>query len=201
MTEKERLTDRKRAAIIDAAVKEFLANGYKYTSMDRIAKTADVSKRTVYKHFSSKEALFKSILLIFAEESMQIQMDYDPDRSLAEQLKEFAFNKIKLIESESYTNLLRLALAECIRSPELALSTLAEKREFHLGLTEWIEKGVEDGRLNIDNPVLASEQFISLFKNFFFWPAIMQCPSPFLANKDEVIDSAISMFLNQYEVK
>lgn len=55
---RQRLTDRKRVAIIDAAIEEFLAAGYDATSMDRIAARANVSKRTVYNHFPSKEALF-----------------------------------------------------------------------------------------------------------------------------------------------
>ncbi|WP_390888393.1 TetR/AcrR family transcriptional regulator, partial [Leclercia adecarboxylata] len=50
-----RLTDRKRAAILEAAVAEFRAFGFAGTSMDRIAATAEVSKRTVYNHFASKD--------------------------------------------------------------------------------------------------------------------------------------------------
>lgn len=58
----QRLTDRKRDAIVRAAVEEFRASGYEATSMDRIAEAAGVSKRTVYNHFPSKEALFSMIL-------------------------------------------------------------------------------------------------------------------------------------------
>ena len=36
----QRLTDRKRAAIVNAAVEEFIAAGYDATSMDRIAASA-----------------------------------------------------------------------------------------------------------------------------------------------------------------
>ncbi|HEX5664228.1 MAG TPA: helix-turn-helix domain-containing protein, partial [Xanthomonadaceae bacterium] len=57
-----RLTDRKRAAILEAAVAEFRESGYEATSMDRIAASAGVSKRTVYNHFPSKEVLFTRIL-------------------------------------------------------------------------------------------------------------------------------------------
>ena len=48
MTAPQRLTDRKREAIIQAAIAEFRANGFDITSMDKIAATAGVSKRTVY---------------------------------------------------------------------------------------------------------------------------------------------------------
>jgi len=46
-TTHQRLTDRKRVAIVGAAIEEFLAAGYDATSMDRIAARASVSKRTV----------------------------------------------------------------------------------------------------------------------------------------------------------
>ncbi len=61
MTEKTRLSDRKHAAIIEAAVAEFDAQGFEATSMDCVAARAGVSKRTVYNHFASKEALFRQI--------------------------------------------------------------------------------------------------------------------------------------------
>ena len=59
-----RLTDRKRDAIVQAAIGEFREHGFNGTSMDRVAAAADVSKRTVYNHFPSKEELFEAILLL-----------------------------------------------------------------------------------------------------------------------------------------
>ena len=58
-----RLTDRKRDAIVVAAIAEFREHGFAGTSMDRIAAAAEVSKRTVYNHFPSKDDLFAEILL------------------------------------------------------------------------------------------------------------------------------------------
>ena len=58
----QRLTDRKREAILSAAVEEFRTAGYEATSMDRIAAAAGVSKRTVYNHFPSKDELFGLML-------------------------------------------------------------------------------------------------------------------------------------------
>ncbi len=48
----------KRHAILQAAQRLFLANGFEGTSVDQIAAEAGVSKLTVYSHFSGKEALF-----------------------------------------------------------------------------------------------------------------------------------------------
>ncbi|MFJ5229330.1 TetR/AcrR family transcriptional regulator [Kitasatospora sp. NPDC088391] len=53
---------RKRRAIIDAALAEFLAEGYSAASMDAITKRSGVSKATVYKHVGSKERLFLAVV-------------------------------------------------------------------------------------------------------------------------------------------
>ena len=48
----------KRAAILDAAKRLFLVQGFTGVSMDQIAAEAGVSKLTVYSHFGDKESLF-----------------------------------------------------------------------------------------------------------------------------------------------
>ena len=73
-----RLTDRKRAAIINAAIIEFRQSGYEATSMDRLAASAGVSKRTVYNHFPSKEALFAQIIQQLWELSGRARSDLSP---------------------------------------------------------------------------------------------------------------------------
>ena len=89
MTAPQRLTDRKREAIIQAAIAEFRANGFEITSMDKIAATAGVSKRTVYNHFPSKEELFAEILnqLWARVTGEQEAVTYRPDQPLREQLR------------------------------------------------------------------------------------------------------------------
>ncbi len=52
----------KRRAILTAAQQLFLARGYAGTSMDQVADAADVSKRTAYRHFGSKEDLFRAAI-------------------------------------------------------------------------------------------------------------------------------------------
>jgi len=47
--------------IIQAARKQFAKKGYALTSMDEIAKSANVSKGGLYHHFPSKEELFVSL--------------------------------------------------------------------------------------------------------------------------------------------
>lgn len=53
---------RSRAAVLDAARKLFLRNGYAGTTMEDIAALAGLTKRTLYNHYADKDALFNEII-------------------------------------------------------------------------------------------------------------------------------------------
>lgn len=56
-------TDRsRRAAILTAAEPVFVRYGYRKTSMDDVAKAADVSRQGLYVHFAKKEDLFREMI-------------------------------------------------------------------------------------------------------------------------------------------
>lgn len=54
--------DERKLAIVNAAKPLFAANGFNGTSMREIAKAANVSAALLYKHFPSKEAMYKEIV-------------------------------------------------------------------------------------------------------------------------------------------
>src|ERR1700742_295079 len=57
----ERAAER-RAAIVDAAMQEFVARGFAATRLDDIAKRAGVAKGTIYLHFKDKESMFEELI-------------------------------------------------------------------------------------------------------------------------------------------
>src|SRR5262245_2634791 len=52
----------RRAAIIEAALEEFIARGFAATRLDDIAKRAGVAKGTIYLHFKDKESMFEELV-------------------------------------------------------------------------------------------------------------------------------------------
>lgn len=58
---------RKRAAVLEAAERVFLRDGYRAATMDEVAGIAGVSKQTAYAHFGSKEALFVALVTSMTE--------------------------------------------------------------------------------------------------------------------------------------
>src|SRR5271166_7209396 len=52
-----------REAIVEAAERLFLKRGFGAVSMDELAEAAGVARRTLYNQFSSKEEIFREMLL------------------------------------------------------------------------------------------------------------------------------------------
>jgi len=202
MTAPKRLTDRKREAIIQAAIAEFRANGFDITSMDRIAATAGVSKRTVYNHFPSKEELFAEILQqLWTRISAQQDTTYRSDQPLRAQLKAVLLGKLHLLADDNFLNLARVAIAATIHSPERAQDMVSRLGEREEALTVWIRAAQADGRLKAVDPAFAAQQVQGLLKTFAFWPQVTM-GHPVLAPQaqTQVVESALDMFLACYQV-
>ncbi|CAH2799961.1 MAG: Transcriptional regulator, AcrR family [uncultured Paraburkholderia sp.] len=196
----QRLTDRKRVAVIAAAIDEFLAAGFDGTSMDRIAARANVSKRTVYNHFPSKEALFAEILRqLWHASHAGDAFAYRATIPLREQLVELLMRKLRLLNDESFLALARVAIAAGIHSPERARDMVARLGEREEDITVWIRAAAADKRLRIADPVFASYQLQGIVKAFAFWPQVTMGQPPLSETEQQAIaDSAADMFLARY---
>ncbi|PYC24076.1 TetR family transcriptional regulator [Pseudomonas jessenii] len=201
MTAPQRLTDRKREAIIQAAIAEFRANGFEVTSMDKIAATAGVSKRTVYNHFPSKEELFAEILnQLWARISAEQSVVYNRDQPLREQLRQMLQAKVQLMADENFLTLARVAIAATIHSPERAQNMVERMGEREEGLTVWIRAAQADGRLKAVDPEFAAHQVQGLLKTFGFWPQMSMGRAALdVEMQNTVAESALEMFLACYQ--
>ncbi|MEM5314866.1 TetR/AcrR family transcriptional regulator [Paraburkholderia sp. JHI869] len=196
----QRLTDRKRAAIVAAAIDEFLASGFDATSMDRIAARASVSKRTVYNHFPSKEALFASILCQLWDSSATADAPaYRAGEPLRAQLVELLMRKLRLLSDEAFFKLARVAIAAGIHSPERARDMVARIGEREEDLTVWVRAAAADGRLKTTDPAFASQQLHGVVKAFAFWPQVAMGQPPLdEAQQRQVAESSADLFLARY---
>jgi TetR/AcrR family transcriptional regulator of autoinduction and epiphytic fitness len=203
MTAPQRLTDRKREAIIQAAIAEFRANGFDITSMDKIAATAGVSKRTVYNHFPSKEELFAEILnQLWARVMAEPETPYRSDQPLREQLRLHLMAKMQMLGDDNFLNLARVAIAATIHSPERAQNMVARMGEREENLTVWIRAAQADGRLKAVDPGFAAQQVQGLLKSFAFWPQVsMGLPGLSAEMQGTVVESALDMFLACYQLQ
>jgi TetR/AcrR family transcriptional regulator of autoinduction and epiphytic fitness len=197
----QRLTDRKRQAIIDAAITEFRSSGFEATSMDKIAATAGVSKRTVYNHFPSKDELFTQILHQLWESSAALMaIPYRPGEPLRQQLLELLGQKMQLLRDSYFLDLARVAIAEAIHSPQRAQDMVARLGDKEEGVTVWLRGAQADGKLLQADPAFASHLLQGQLKTFAFWPQVTMGQPPLApAVQQQVLETVVDMFLAFYD--
>jgi TetR/AcrR family transcriptional repressor of mexJK operon len=120
----ETRSDRKNSAIVAAATRVFLEHGYAGTSMDEVARTAAVSKQTVYKHFADKKTLFERVMRATSE-PMHAAL-----RSAASEagtdLHAYGTALVTQVLAPDVVRLRRMIAAEASRFPELAAAWHAQ---------------------------------------------------------------------------
>ena len=113
----------KRSQILTAATEEFCVTGFSRTSMDPIAERANVSKRTVYNHFPSKDALFQAILNELVTRIGELQAyPYSREEPLDHQLEAIGNIFTETITGADFMKFSRVVISRFIRSPEWARS-------------------------------------------------------------------------------
>lgn len=155
---------RKRRAILDAATDLFLQSGFLGASMDEIAGLAQVSKQTVYKQFSSKEALFVEVVSSMTEEaSARVHKeipDLEAGGDVSEYLQMYALRQLRVVLTPRLMRLRRLVIGEAGRFPRLA-QVLYERgpqsaMEAFAGSLEGL---AARGLLHVDDPATAASHF------------------------------------------
>ncbi|WP_068615122.1 TetR/AcrR family transcriptional regulator [Paenibacillus tuaregi] len=77
----------RRKQIVEAATKSFSMFGYKATTMDQVARIANVGKGTIYTFFSNKEELFDEILHVVIGEMKRItELEVREDKAFFDNL-------------------------------------------------------------------------------------------------------------------
>ncbi|WP_245267467.1 MULTISPECIES: TetR/AcrR family transcriptional regulator [unclassified Methylosinus] len=114
-------TAQTRRVIIDAALGEFLENGYADTTMDGVARRAGVAKGTSYRYFPAKEALFEAVV---REKIAGALIDADPanrrpDEPVSTFIRRTMLVSIREIERNGRAAIARLVLVEGARFPEM----------------------------------------------------------------------------------
>lgn len=118
-------SQRKRAAILDAAEQVFLRDGFVGANMDELTTLSGVSKQTVYAHFGSKEALFVELVTSMTRGAGDaVHTDDLPDPTspieLREALVDYTVRQLTGVLSPRILRLRRLVIGEESRFPELA---------------------------------------------------------------------------------
>jgi AcrR family transcriptional regulator len=116
--------------ILDAAGEVFLERGLAGASMDEIAGFARAGKPTIYARFPSKEALFTAVVMRNVADKIARFEAYEPTgETIEERLASVGETVLRWVFVGDTIGLMRLAIAEARRFPELASSVHRMARE------------------------------------------------------------------------
>lgn len=84
----EKVGDERRARILDGAMECFLAYGYQRTTMDDIARAADISRPALYLQFRNKRDIYRALAAAFMEHVLaNAQAAFEADGDLETRLR------------------------------------------------------------------------------------------------------------------
>lgn len=198
-THRRNVSDRKRAAILEAALDNFLRNGFSRAGMADIAREADVSTATLYKHFDSKEALFAAVI----KQAAQGVGDYSglvaPGDSARDILRKLCKAYLSVQFEHNANALMRIVIAEVPGAPKLAAEmydVLANRRNDSLMAV--MDAMIERGMLKRHDAAFSARLGGGMLKELFVWPALFDADFQLPPDTDKKIDMCVDAFLELY---
>lgn len=190
----------KRNAILEAAKRLFLIEGYDGVSMDQIAAEAGVSKLTVYSHFGDKESLFAAAVRAHCEQHLPAQLFApQPGTPLRERLLTIAQAFFDMASGPEAIRIHRL-----LCTPQLAQSPLARlfwevgPQRLHEEFAGLLRRRAEAGELELADPGVASHQFFAVLKGEPYALLMLGYPLPGKAEIRAHLEASVDMFLRAY---
>lgn len=148
--------------ILRVASEVFLRYGYDGTTIDAIASTARISKRTLYARYSDKAALFRAVLDELIERWLiPIDRFRNSEDDLATTLAKLGDYLATFSLQEHSISINRIVISEAEQWPELGLLIIDTAKKPAISMIEAILIRHQEELLDIDLG-MAAEQFLSL---------------------------------------
>ena len=117
------------ARILDAAARVFLQRGFDGASIGEIAEVARAGKPTIYARYATKEALFEAAFLRkLAARNARLETHHAEGATVEERLTSIGVALLEETLSEDFVGLMRLAVAEARRLPDMGLVRQCRER-------------------------------------------------------------------------
>lgn len=150
------------SALHDAAIEMFLDRGYDATTMDAVARSAGITRRTLYARYPNKQVMFSDVMreaLRSLPDEHEIVFDAEDLRAALKQIADSAYARAV---DERTSRLSLLLMREAPRFPTLVPKEHHLIRLPHMQLlVELLRRHEAAGAVKIDDVELAAEQFLT----------------------------------------
>lgn len=179
----------KAEQILTGAMPEFLANGYACTSMDKIAKSAGVSKQTLYSHFCDKNGLFTALVKRIASEKFRLVWSQPLKGQPDSVLRDLARRILDNAGEDEYLCFARLIIAESSKRPDLAEIFVRELiQPATVTLTEYLRDCPE---LEINDPEATARIFVGGLIHFILVQNVLHGNKLMPMDSERLIESLV----------
>jgi TetR/AcrR family transcriptional repressor of mexJK operon len=192
----------KRAAILEAAQRLFMRNGYDGSSMDAIAAEAGVSKLTVYSHFTDKETLFSFAVQSRCQQQVpELLFELVEGVPIEQVLLNIGRNFHQLINSGESIELHRVLISHGAQDGKLSQMFFdAGPQRLINEMEQLLSKANAAGLLHIAKPLCAADQFFSLVKGGCNFMLLIGCAKPQTDSEiDTHVRDAVELFVRAYQ--
>lgn len=183
-----------RRRLVEAAHEEFLRDGFRGVSVDRIAAAAGVAKQTLYNHFPSKEALFEESICLGVRDIV-VELGDGPG-GLHERLVAFGSAlRLRLLSVEGLA-WYRMVIADLSRLPELGDIVWRQgPAETLRHLADFLRAAMNRGELRRDDPMFAAEILNGMLVNSDRTRALLTGSAE---TEPDRVERLVSCFLRAY---
>lgn len=156
------ISDDKRERIYSSAAKIFARDGFEKANMSEIAKSAGVSKGSLYDYFENKEDLYLAVSIHAISESRKnIDSIIDDEKNFFDQLKDIFHQGVKFViknreYAQLYANISSCGMEEFAK--RLTLKVEKHTADYYKDV---LKKGIDDGTLRPDIDIKMSAFIIN----------------------------------------
>ena len=189
----------KREAIVAAASRRFMTDGFAATSIEQVAADAGVSKVTIYNHFVDKRGLFAASIDLECQKMRgYFSISDTPAGSIEHRLNAITSGICAFLSRPEMTQFERRIAAETEHEPAIGLAFLENGPwRMKAGLSAWLAHAVTKGELAIEDTDLAAEQLVAMAKGMGDLERRFGA-KPSAGAESERIAGAVSLFLTAY---
>jgi len=192
----------KREAIIEAASARFFESGFAATSIEQVAAEAGVSKVTIYNHFGDKRALFGAAVNLECQKMRgHFSIENMPAGSVRDRLRMIGRAMVDFLSRPEIIQFDRRISAETETNPDIGAAFLeAGPRRMMADFSAFLRHAIAIGDLDIEDPELAGDQFVSMCKGMGDLERRFGAPQT-PEKSDERINGAVEVFLAAYAAR
>lgn len=189
--------------VLDAAGRHFMAHGFERTSLDAIAKDADVSRVTIYSYFPSKESLFEEVVRSRVVGYLEGDLFNGlPTAEPREALRRIGIRFVGLMRDDGVVRLHRTLFAEAERHSHLGRLFFQEgPARLVRGVAAFLEACDRAGTLRVPDPLLAADQFLSLFLGSGHIRSLLGFEQPSADEDAERLEANLGVFLAAFATR